>query len=105
MTSYEIPLAGMPETFAIPLNGTTYRLTVQYRDAELGGWFLDIADATGSPIVSGIALVTGANLLDQYCQETIAGGAALYVINVAGGDDAPAFGNLGTDTRLVMVAP
>lgn len=105
MTSYPIPLAGYPEAFSIALNGATYKLTVQYRDNDLGGWFLDIADSKGAPIISGIAMVTGANLLEQYGYLGIAGGGALYLVNSAGGDAAPAFGNLGTDVQLVMVTP
>ena len=105
MANVEIPLSGTAESFAIALNGTVYQMTVQWRDAPLGGWFLDIADSSGNAIVSGIALVTGSDLLAQYGYLGIAGGAALYVVNVAGGDSAPEFGNLGTDTRLIMVTP
>lgn len=105
MASFEIPLAGYPESFSIALNGTNYQLTLQYRDNPLGGWMLDIADSTGNAIISGIPLVTGANLLEQYGYLGIAGGSALYVINSAGGDAVPTFGNLGTDTQLVLVTP
>lgn len=103
MSSFQIPLSGSPETFAIALNGTTYRLTVDYRAASEGGWFLDIADSNGNPIVSGIPLVTGADLLAQYRYLGIAGNSGLYVANMAGGDAVPTFNNLGTDTRLVLV--
>lgn len=102
MASFEIPLSGSPETFSINLNGTPYRLTTRYCDAQNGGWFLDIADSAGNPIVSGISLVTGVNVLGQYGYADIAAGAALYVVNVAGGDAAPTFDNLGTDVRLVL---
>lgn len=105
MTSFPIPLTGYPEAFSIALNGTNYKLTVQYRDNDLGGWFLDIADSNGAPIVSGIAMITGANLLEQYGYLGIAGGAGLYLVNSAGGDAAPTFSNLGTDAQLVMVTP
>lgn len=105
MASVEIPLAGIAERFSIALNGTTYQLTAQWRAAPLGGWFLDIADAEGVPIISGIAMVTGADLLAQYAYLGIAGGASLFILDVAGGDSAPAFGDLGTDTRLVLVTP
>ncbi len=105
MAAYEIPLTGQAETFSIALNGATYQLTLQYRDHDEGGWVLDIADASGVAIVSGIPLLTGANLLEQYAYLGIAGGAALYVTDTAGGDAAPTFSNLGTDTHLVLVTP
>lgn len=103
MAAYEIPLEGHPETFSIALNGTTYILTVQYRNALYGGWFLDIADASATSILSGIPLVTGADLLGPHKNLGIAGGAALYITNTAGGDSDPTFDNLGADTHLVMV--
>lgn len=101
-SNYEIPLSGDAEAFSIALNGTTYDLTFQWRNADQGGWIMDIADSSGGAIVSGIPLVTGANLLEQYGYLGIAGGAALYIANSAGGDSAPAFSNLGSDTHLVL---
>lgn len=105
MANFEIPLSGSPETFSISLNGTTYALTLQFRDNSEGGWTLDIADADRVMIVAGIPLITGANLLEQYGHLGIAGGAALYMANTAGGDAVPTYANLGTDTHLVLVTP
>jgi hypothetical protein len=103
MNGVEIPLAGIPEAFSIALNGTLYELAVQWRNSALGGWFLDIADSDGNPLISGIAMITGANLLEQYSYLGLAGGAGLYITNSAGGDAAPTFDNLGTDAHLMLV--
>ena len=64
-TSYEIPLSPNPQTFQIALAGITYTLTFQWNTVA-NSWTLDIADASGNPIVSGIAVVTGADLLEPY---------------------------------------
>jgi hypothetical protein len=103
MAAFEIPLAGVAERFSIALAGTTYHLTVQWREAPLGGWFLDIADELDAPIVLGLALVVGINLLEPYAYLRIAGGAALYIVSNDGGDSAPDFKNLGTGRKLILV--
>lgn len=101
MAAFEIPLSAQPQSFTIQLLGVVYQMTLQWRNNAQGGWVLDIADEAGAPILSGIAVVTGTDLLGQYAY--LGFGGSLYVINSAGGDDAPTFTDLGTDTHLVFV--
>jgi hypothetical protein len=99
-----IPLSGISETFRIALAGTAYRLTVIWRDdpGGMGGWFLDIADDNSVPIVEGIPLVTGADLLEQHAADSgIAG--SLYVQTVQNPLAMPTFDNLGGDAQLFFV--
>lgn len=103
MAAYEIPLIATPQTFAITLAGIVYQLTVQWRNAALGGWVLDIADQSGNPIISGIALVMSNDLLGQYAYLGI--GGTLTVQRSAGGDAAPTFADLGTDSHLIFTTP
>lgn len=63
---YEIPLTPSPQVFKISLGGVTYTLTLSWNTAPTGGWVLDIADVNDNPIVGGIPLVTGVDLLAQY---------------------------------------
>lgn len=101
---YEIPLqTGVPQTFTATLSGVKYTLTLQYRNDVMGGWVLDIADSSGNPIVSGIPLVTGANLLAQYAYLGFTGG--LYVQTTSDPDAVPTFTNLGDDGLLYWVTP
>lgn len=97
MANYEIPLSPNPQSFTISLSGTEYRLTVQWRDAEGAGWVVDIADTSGNPIIQGIPLVTGVNLLDQYAY-LISG--VLWVQTTADPDAVPTFDNLGIGSHL-----
>lgn len=101
MSIYEIPLTPDPQVFTITLSGTVYQLTVQYRNIDQGGWVLDIADNAGNPIVQGIPLVTGADLLSQYKHLGFAGG--LYVQTTDNPDAVPTFDNLGTGAHLYWV--
>lgn len=98
-TILRIPLqTGVPQKFSIILSGTTYQLTFLYRDIDQGGWFVDIDDNAGNPIVHGIPLVTGANLLEQYAHLGFAGG--LFVQTINNPDAVPTFSNLGADGQL-----
>lgn len=98
MAKFEIPLSPQPQRFLIPINGTTYQLTVQWRDTDQGGWVLDIADAQGAPIVNGMPLVTGCDLLAQYAY--LGFGCALTVSTDFDPDAVPTFDNLGQTSHL-----
>lgn len=101
MSTFEIPLSPDPQTFNISLGTVEYQLTVQYRDATDGGWFLDIADDVGNPILNGIPLVTGANLLLQYEYLNFQG--ELRVQTDFDADAIPTFENLGERSHLYFI--
>lgn len=102
MASYfEVPLQSQPQTMTIQLSGVTYTLTFNYRNTNQGGWFLDIGDSNNKPILQGVPLVTGANLLAQYAYLGFTG--ALWVQTADNPDAVPTFSNLGTDGLLYYV--
>lgn len=100
-TYYTIPLQPQPQKFSITLSGVTYNLTFLYRNAPMAGWTLDIADSNNNPILQGVPLVTGANLLAQYAYLGFVG--ALWVQTQDDPDAVPTFSNLGTDGQLYYV--
>ena len=102
---YEIPLTPEPQRFSIALGGRSYLLRVYWADGPEGGWMLDIplpgqADAGGNgmPLLAGIPLVSGGDLLGQHRHLGIAGG--LYVET----ELPPALDKLGRESRLLFVA-
>lgn len=101
----EIPLIAGPQVFNITLNQVAYQLTVIWRDAPSmnGGWVLDIADGLGNPIVQGIALVTGADLLAQYGYLGI--GGQLFVQTDYDLTAVPTYQNLGETAHLYYSPP
>ncbi|TJZ75577.1 phage baseplate plug family protein [Chitiniphilus eburneus] len=101
MNIYEIPLTPDPQRFTVTLSGVDYRMTVQYRDAVNGGWVLDIGDANDEPIVNGIPMVTGVNLLEQYGYLGFTGG--LWVQTTDDPDAVPTFENLGIGAHVYWV--
>lgn len=98
-TTYEIPLTPESQTFQISLVGVAYQLTVTWRDAPSGGWFLDIADANLNPIIQGIPLITGADLLAQYRHLPVPAGQ-LWVATDGNPNAVPTFSNLGITSHL-----
>lgn len=93
---YEVPLNGQPQRLQITLSNVTYQFTVQWRNAA--GWVLDIAKLSGAPIIQGIPLVTGTDLMAQYKYLGIGGG--LFVSTDADPDAVPTYTNLGTASHL-----
>jgi hypothetical protein len=81
MPVYEIPLSSEPQTFAIELAGVSYQLTFTWNETLLC-WLLDVATATRVPIISGIPVVTGLDLLAQY---TYLGFGGALVVQTDGG--------------------
>lgn len=98
---YTIPLSPQPQILSVRLSGITYTLTVQYRNTPMGGWVMDIGDSNNNPIVQGIPLVTGANLLAKYGYLGFVGG--IFVQTQDDPDAVPTFTNLGTDGEVYYV--
>ena len=64
---YEIPLVAGAQKFVCTLGDKAYLLQFSWRTAEMGGWTLDILDSvTEEPIVAGILLTVGNDLLAPY---------------------------------------
>jgi hypothetical protein len=63
MAIQEIPLTADNQQFSIILAGTTWRISITWRDLY---WIMDLQNDRGEPVISGIPLVTGADLLAQY---------------------------------------
>lgn len=63
---FEIPLTPQNRTFSVTIKEETYLFTIRWAGKEMTGWFLDIGYDEDTPIVMGIPLVTGVDLLKQY---------------------------------------
>lgn len=101
MAVFEIPFVpGQAQTMQISLNGTVYTIKVRWCDPA-SCWTLDLSDSSGNPIIQGIPLVTGADLLTQY--EYLGIGGALIAQTDNDVDAVPAFDNLGSQAGLYFV--
>jgi hypothetical protein len=98
----EIPLViGTPQQFFLPLDPNQYQFVLLYRDADMGGWVLDINDGLGNPLVCGIPLVSGHDLLEQYVYLNIPG--QLWITSDGDVTAVPTFDALGLSTRLYFL--
>lgn len=104
MALYEIPLTPEPQSFDITLAGQEVKLFVRWLESPApdasGGWYLDIYRTPDDllPVVMGIPLVSGCNLLAPYGYLEL--GGALYV----SGELPPTIENLGADNILLFEA-
>ena len=99
-TVYQIPLQPQPQQISVQLGANAYQMRFVFRDPF--GWFMDIADVSNTPLVSGIPLVTGADLLAQY--RYLEFGFALVVQSDGEDPDLPpTFLNLGVSSHLYAV--
>ena len=93
---YEIPIDSKNQTFNIRLGGIKYRMVIRWNAEKDGGWFLDIYTVDKSALITGLPLVTGANLLEQY-KHVIPG--ALFLLSPAT-LLPPGKNTLGNDIKL-----
>ena len=103
-TTFEVPTAPAPQTFLIPLNGTTYRVTLTWCDPN-DAWTMDIYDDSGNLVLGGTPLVTGADLLAQFAYLGIGNGGAFVVQSDNDPDEVPSFSTLGGTGHLFFVSP
>lgn len=102
--TYEVPTSPQPSSQQIVLNGTLYQLSLNWCDPAQC-WMLDVADQNNNPIVGGIPLVTGADLLVQLAYLSIGSGGALIVQSDNNPDLVPSFETLGSTGHLFFVSP
>lgn len=98
MAIFEIPLKVGAQEFITPLDGTSYHFRLLWRDPV--GWFLDISTSDLVPLVLGISLVTGVNLIQQY-QHKIKGELWILTDNL----DNPDYQSVGNALKLYWINP
>lgn len=101
MTPLEIPLQAVAQQLIVSLRGIEYRLTV-YWSVPLDCWVADFADPNGNDILTGIPLVTGADLFEQFDYLDL-GLGALIVQTDHDQDAVPTFTNLGTTGHVYYI--
>lgn len=101
---YILPVTSNPnQTFSstIPIDNGSIKFNFFLRyNTESSCWILDILDSSNNSLVSGINLVCGANLLEQYSYLKI-GSAYLVKTDTSLIDDLPTEYNLGTKFVIV----
>ncbi|RBO14352.1 hypothetical protein [Pantoea sp. 3_1284] len=99
MNIAEIPLTPDNQQFNTAINGVNYLIQTLWRDDA--GWIIDLQDSSGADIVTGIPLVTGANLLAQFSYLNLGFGLAVVCDDPA--QDYPTKTDLGINSHLLAV--
>ncbi|MDM2734505.1 hypothetical protein OGY35_03825 [Citrobacter sp. Ct235] len=97
MAIQEIPLTADNQEFSINIAGTTYRISIIWRDLY---WIMDLQNDRAEPVISGIPLVTGADLLAQYAHMNL--GFKLVVVCDDNAQDYPTKTDLGGRSHLLV---
>lgn len=85
-------LPSQPQSLQVSINGVTYTMKVRWCDPAQC-WMLDISDVSGNPILQGIPLITGTDLLSQYAYLDL--GFSLLVQTTNDANAVPTFANFG----------
>ena len=93
MAFYEIPLQVGNQKFNVTLGKTIYKLRIIYRTNQ---WYLDILNTAEKPLITGLLMCAGIDLLEQY-KHVING--SLYVANFEQ-DEIAKYGYLGSKIKL-----
>lgn len=101
VVGFEIPLIPGPQKIAVSLGSLSAHLLLSYKDTDEGGWVLDILDSQDAPILTGLPLVIGADLLHQYGYLGFEG--QLIVQSDTNPGEVPSFTNLGVTSHLYWV--
>lgn len=101
MAIYEIPLrGGTAQRLKVMLAGKLYTFALAFIDEEEGGWVLDLGEEGGTPLVSGIALLPGQDLLEPFPELGI--GVRLAIVTPGDPNVPPTFAGLGSDSKLLF---
>jgi hypothetical protein len=100
---FEIPLVPGRQRFRTTILGVDYNFSLAFANCPGGGWFLSIADANSVPIINGLPLVTGADLLAQH--RALELGFGLWVGTDGAPQQPPTYASLGTTGHLYAVTP
>ena len=86
--------------FRIDLDGVTYTLGIRFNSRE-DRWFLDVKDASETPIILGIKVILNVDLIGRFQQAELPSGE-LFVLNSDSDEEVePGAGDLGENTLLL----
>lgn len=102
-TTYEFPLRPEAQQIRIQLGQVEYLVRFGWGDTVDGGWFIDISDAEAVPILRGLPLTAGENVLQQFDYLGIPG--EIRVQTDANDLVEPTYANLGSNGKVIFITP
>lgn len=100
---WEFPLLPQPQQMQVQLGEVDYTVRFGWCASPEGGWFIDIADVDGKPIIRGLTLTAGENILQQFDYLGIPG--EIRVQTDSEPLVEPTFENLGSNGKVLFITP
>jgi hypothetical protein len=102
-TVEEFPLRAEAQQIQITLGGIEYTVRFGWGDTADGGWFIDMTDIDGVPLLRGLPLTAGEDVLQQVAYLGIPGEIRVQTH----GDDLvePTYANLGANGKVLFITP
>jgi hypothetical protein len=97
----KIPLSEGSQTFMVQLGDLYVQITLTYRKATYGGWFLDIETTDGETVLNGVPLVCGVDLFEQYGYKGL---GSLYCLVDGKYTTNPTYEDMGSTIELYWEA-
>lgn len=105
MTTWVIPTRPTPENFTITLGSVDYGVRTRW-NRMANCWVMDFLDQAGAEVLTGVPLVTGADLFEQFKHLGLGAAGELRAGHTGSDHDArtpPAFDNFGITAKLFFV--
>jgi hypothetical protein len=99
MTVYEVNIKPVDQKFNVELGGIVYSMRLMWNEED-DTWILDIGTKEEEPLINGIPLIAGADLLAQYGYLNIGNGGYLYCVTDGQPYEKPTKDNLGSNAHL-----
>lgn len=96
-TTYAIPLSSGAQQFSIRLGENTLQIRLVWRQAEGGGWFMDLSDSDGMSLLAGLPLRCGHDLLEEHAH---LGLGKMTVFLDGKSDSDPQYADMGRQIQL-----
>jgi hypothetical protein len=98
MSGFKLPFVNSNQKFNISLDGKSLSVTCVWNQ-EIPAWVISIQDAnTGDDIITGVSLVTGVNLFEQFYYTGVTG--FLIVYTNGNPTEIPTFESLGNESNV-----
>lgn len=98
---FEIPLSTGAQKFSIRLGDNTLQIRLVWREAQGGGWFIDLFDNDGVELIAGIPLRCGRNLLEEHAHL----GLGSFTVSLDGENSRdPTYEEMGSKVQLYWTA-
>lgn len=102
MATWYFPLLPQAQEMQIQLGDVDYTIRFGWCDTTDGGWFIDLSDVDGNPIIMGLPLTAGENVLQQFDYLKLPG--EIRVQTDGSPLVEPTYDNLGSNGQVLFIS-